>query len=361
MRKIIHIDMDAFYASVEQLDNPEYRNKPLVVGGLPGSRGVICAASYEARKYGVRSAMPSSTAAKLCDHLIFVKPHFARYKEISKTIRDIFLSYSELVEPLSLDEAYLDVTSNKKNMVSATLIANEIRHEIFKNTGLTASAGVSINKFLAKVASDINKPNGITVIRPDQVHSFLSNLPIERFYGVGTATTTKMHQVGIHTGNDLMSWDRPALVKHFGKMGSFYFDIVRGIDDRPVSPKRNRKSIGAERTFKKDISGINHLEHELSEISLIVAKRLEQAKSLGKTITLKVRNSDFQTITRQMTSHNYMKDQLFINEMALTLLKQSARFSNIRLLGVSISNLIPESATYYQQLILPFHPGTISQ
>src|SRR5690554_2871444 len=254
--------MDAFYASVEQLDNPELRGKPVAVGGS-SERGVVAAASYEARRYGVRSAMPSQVAKRKCKSLIFVKPRFSRYKEISNQIRNIFFGYTDLVEPLSLDEAYLDVTYIKKGKPSATLIAREIRNRIFEETGLTASAGVSYNKFLAKVASDVNKPNGLFVVTPAKAQEFIDKLEIRKFYGIGKVTAVRFNRMGIWHGSDLRQLDRFELVRQFGKAGNYYYDISRGEDNREVEPFRERKSIGAEETFGADLFTIDELENEL--------------------------------------------------------------------------------------------------
>ncbi|MCK5700612.1 MAG: DNA polymerase IV, partial [Cyclobacteriaceae bacterium] len=252
MRKIIHIDMDAFFASIEQRDNPDLLGKPVAVGGA-GKRGVVAAASYEARKFGVFSAMPASIALRKCPELIFTKPRFDVYKEVSNQIRQIFLEYTDLVEPLSLDEAYLDVTENKKGLGSATIIAREIKSKINSTTHLIASAGVSINKFLAKVASDQDKPDGLYVIKPNQAESFVDGLAIEKFFGIGKVTAKKMHELGINTGADLKQISIEELVRRFGKVGRYYFDIARAIDKRLVNPNRIRKSLGAERTFEDDL------------------------------------------------------------------------------------------------------------
>ncbi|HLP05808.1 MAG TPA: DNA polymerase IV, partial [Paludibacter sp.] len=256
MRKIIHIDMDAFFASIEQRDNPDYRGKPLAVGHA-GTRGVVAAASYEARKYGVRSAMASKTALRKCPQLIFVMPRFDVYKSVSSQVLEIFREYTDLVEPLSLDEAFLDVTENHKNMPSATHIALEIKQKIFEKLSLTASAGVSFNKFLAKIASDFNKPNGIYVVTPETAAQFVEKLEIEKFYGVGKVTAKRMHQLGINTGADLKQWSIEGLVANFGKAGHFYYQNARGIDHRPVEPQHIRKSVGAETTFGHDTDNLD--------------------------------------------------------------------------------------------------------
>jgi len=341
MRKIIHIDMDAFYASVEQHDHPELKGKPLAVGGSR-ERGVVAAASYEARKWGVRSAMPSVTAARLCPELIFVPPRFDRYKEISQHIRAIFLDYTDLVEPLSLDEAYLDVTENKKGMRSATLIAEEIRQRIFDDTGLTASAGISINKFLAKVASDMNKPNGQKLIAPDEVISFLEQLDVQRFYGVGKVTAQKMMQLGIFTGADLKKKELPFLVEQFGKSGQHYYNIVRGIHNSEVKPDRIRKSLGAERTFDSDLRSDEEMEQALQKIAKTVAQRSQKSETKGKTITLKYKYSDFTQHTRARSLPYFVGDEQLLCETAIELLNESELNQPVRLLGITLSNLNTE-------------------
>lgn len=338
-RKIIHIDMDAFYASVEQRDNPAYRGKPLAVGGSR-VRGVVAAASYEARQYGVRSAMPSALAYRKCPHIIFVKPRFDVYKAVSNQIRAIFLEYTELVEPLSLDEAYLDVTNNKKGLPSATLIAKEIRDRIFEETRLTASAGISINKFLAKTASDVNKPNGQMLIAPDKAEDFIRTLPIDRFYGIGKVTAEKMHQLGILSGEDLRKWSEAELIRLFGKSGRYYYHIARGIDNREVNPNRIRKSIGAENTFSENLTLESEMLTELSDIAEEVAQRLQKHGRQGKTLTVKIKFSDFVQITRSKTlSYNFNSRQA-IEEMAHELLLlEKLEEKEVRLLGITVSGL----------------------
>ena len=288
IRKIIHVDMDAFYASVEQMDNPELKGKPIAVGGSE-KRGVVSAASYEARKFGVRSAMSGLQAKRNCPDLIFVRPNFERYHEISKKIRKIFRDYTDLVEPLSLDEAYLDVTENKKGNPSASLIAKEIRERIFKEVGLTASAGISVNKFVAKVASDYNKPNGQKTVNPEEVLEFLEQLDIRKFYGVGKVTAEKMYQLGIFTGKDLKSKTFEYLDENFGKSGRYYYYIVRGIHNSEVKPNRTRKSLAAERTFNENLSSEIFMLEKLDKIAKEVSRRLEKSKVAGKTVTLKIK------------------------------------------------------------------------
>ena len=339
MRKIIHIDMDAFFASVEQLDNPELRGKPVAVGGSSG-RSVVAAASYEARKFGVRSAMPSLTAKKLCPHLIFVGPHFERYHEVSSRVFEIFREYTDIIEPLSIDEAFLDVTTDKKNIGSATIIAKEIRKEIKKRTGLTASAGISVNKFLAKIASDIKKPDGLFVIPPENAAEFIEELPVERFYGIGKVTAEKMHKLGIHKGIDLKAWDLLSLVRNFGKIGVFYYKIVRGEDDRDVETDLERKSVGTELTFDKDLTTRFEIVAELYKIEKELMRRLEESEVSGRTITIKVKFDDFRQITRSKTLQHYIRDfETLHREVAAIRKTLNLEGSRIRLLGVSISNL----------------------
>lgn len=338
IRKIIHVDMDAFYASVEQLDAPELKGKPLAVGGGQ-KRGVVAAASYEARKYGVKSAMSGRMAAKLCPELIFVKPRFERYREISKKIRSIFFEYSDLVEPLSLDEAFLDVTVNKKQMPSATILAREIRARIKEETGLNASAGISVNKFLAKVASDINKPNGQKTIPPEEVLEFLENLDIRKFFGIGKVTAEKMYQLGIFTGKELRERSLEFLTDHFGKSGQHYYHVVRGIHRSEVKPERIPKSVGAERTFSENLSSEVYMLDKLDHIAGELSDRLKKHRVAGKTITLKIKYSDFRVQTRSKTQPYYLADKNLILETARELLYQEELQDSVRLLGLSLSNL----------------------
>lgn len=341
LRKIIHVDMDAFYASVEELDNPELKGKAIAVGG-GGKRGVISAASYEARKFGVKSAMSGSLAIKLCPHLIFVKTNFERYNEISKKIRKIFHDYTDLVEPLSLDEAYLDVTKNKKGNPSASLIAEEIRARILEEVGLTASAGISINKFIAKVASDYNKPNGQKTVNPEEVLGFLEVLDIRKFYGVGKVTAEKMYQKGIFTGLDLKNKSLEYLDKNFGKSGRYYYYIVRGIQNSEVKPNRIRKSLAAERTFSENLSSEIFMLEKLKHIADEVSRRLLKSKVAGKTVTLKIKYSDFTLQTRSKTLPYYISDKDVILETAKQLLYQEGLNNSVRLLGISMSSLNTE-------------------
>lgn len=338
VRKIIHVDMDAFYASVEQMDHPELKGKPLAVGGGE-KRGVVAAASYEARKFGVRSAMSGYLAKKNCPDLIFVRPRFARYKEISILIRNIFLEYTDLVEPLSLDEAYLDVTINKKGNPSASLIASEIRQRIFKEVGLTASAGVSINKFIAKIASDYNKPNGQKTVNPEEVLSFLEQLEIRKFYGVGKVTADKMYQLGIFTGKDLKAKELDFLTENFGKSGEFYYKVVRGIHNSLVKPDRIPKSVGAEHTFYNNLSSEIFMLEKLQHIAKELEVRLKKSGIAGKTITLKIKYSDFTLQTRSKTLPYFIADRNLILELSKELLYQEKMENSVRLLGISLSNL----------------------
>ena len=330
--------MDAFYASVAQLDNPELKGKPIAVGG-GGKRGVVAAASYEARKYGVRSAMSGVLARQKCPHLIFVKTDFERYKEISTKIRQIFYEYTDLVEPLSLDEAYLDVTENKKGNPSASLIAQEIRDRIYSELELRASAGISINKFIAKVASDINKPNGQKTINPEEVLLFLEELSINKFYGVGKVTAAKMNNLGIFNGLDLKNKPLEELTKLFGKSGTYYYNIVRGIHHSTVKPNRIRKSIAAERTFSENISSEVFMLERLHKIAEELERRMIASETKGKTITLKIKYSDFTQQTRSKTVQNFIQKKDEIMQIVKELLYQEKFKNSVRLLGISFSNL----------------------
>jgi DNA polymerase IV len=358
-RKVIHVDMDAFYASVEQRDHPQYRGKPLVVGGSPEKRGAVAAASYEARKYGVHSAMPSRTAIQRCPHLIFVPPRFEVYRGISEQIRAVFKRYTELVEPLSLDEAYLDVTTNHFAINSATEIAKQIKASIQAETGLTASAGISINKFLAKTASGMNKPDGLTLILPDAAEAFAEVLAIERFYGIGPATTEKMHELGIRTGSDLKQWTEVDLVKQFGKVGRFYYQIARGIDDRPVNPNRIRKSLGAETSYEPDLEDREEIQKALEAIAHEVHRRLEKHGTKGRTITVKVKLADYRQMTRSRTLIDFIASETEILALCQDLLRGIAlQNEKVRLLGITLSSLDTESnQASYEQLSLDLdHP-----
>ncbi|MFT5822817.1 MAG: DNA polymerase-4 [Crocinitomix sp.] len=337
-RKIIHIDMDAFFTSVEQLDNPELRGKAIAVGGNE-KRGVVAAASYEARKFGVRSAMSSALAKKKCPALIFVPHHFDRYKEVSRQIREIFLFYTDLVEPLSLDEAFLDVTDNLHSHKSATEVAKEIRQRIFEETGLTASAGISINKFMAKIGSDINKPNGQKTIKPAEVIPFLETLSINKFFGVGKVTAKKMNSWGIYNGHQLKQHTREFLTQHFGKSGNHFYNIVRGIQHSEVKPNRIRKSVGTERTFNENKYEISDILASLDTIATETEKRMISSKSKGKTITVKIKYNDFTVQTRSRTITEYVDSKTDIWPVVLELIEQDELALPIRLLGISLSNL----------------------
>ena len=352
--------MDAFFASVEQKDNPEFRGKPLIVGGNPQSRGVVAACSYEARRFGIHSAMACAKAVKLCPEAIFVRPRMKRYKHISREIMGIFHQYTDLVEPLSLDEAFLDVTVNHKDNPSATILATLICRHIYRELELTASAGVSFNKFLAKIGSDINKPNGVSTIRPDEGIEFLSTLPIGKFFGVGKVTEKKMHQLGIRSGLDLRRFGRERLIFHFGKSGSFLFNIVQGIDNRPVQSHRVRKSIGNETTLKEDSDDMGLIKNILSELSCRIEQSLIKLQTGGYTVTLKVRYSDFSTITRSRTLRTPIcssADILFQLPSLLDSTEVGRR--KVRLLGISISSLTTDKKGPIQ-LPLPF-PGLAEQ
>ncbi|MFK0383562.1 DNA polymerase IV [Agrobacterium sp. NPDC090273] len=343
IRKIIHVDMDAFYASVEQRDNPELRGKPVAVGGA-AARGVVAAASYEAREFGVRSAMPSVTAARKCPELIFVKPRFEVYRAVSQQIRAIFAEYTPLIEPLSLDEAYLDVTENLKAMPIASEIALEIRAKIKSVTGLNASAGISYNKFLAKMASDLNKPNGQAVITPKYGPAFVEQLAVKKFHGVGPATAERMHRLGIETGSDLKAKSRVFLTEHFGKSGAYFYGIARGIDDRQVQPDRVRKSVGAEDTFVKDIDDLELAIAELRPLVDKVWNYCVEREISGKTVTVKIKYSDFTQATRSRTGPLPFANTVDVFEAASALLTSVHPFKrSIRLLGVTLSSLSTEA------------------
>ncbi|NOQ26676.1 MAG: DNA polymerase IV [Bacteroidales bacterium] len=353
MRKIIHIDMDSFFASVEQRDFPEHVGKALVVGHR-GPRSVVAAASYEARKYGIFSAMPMSTALQKCPHLIVMPHRFDAYTEVSRNIRNIFHEYTDLVEPLSLDEAYLDVTDAKKGPASASLIAKEIKNEIKKRVGLIASAGVSYNKFLAKIASDMDKPDGFFLIKPADAESFLEDLDIGLFYGVGKKTEEKMHKMNIFKGRDLKLLTRPELIQHFGKAGIYFYDVVRGIDERSVVSFRERKSIGAERTYETDIFDIDEIKEKLTEVINIMWQRCEAKQMIGKTITMKLRFADFTTITRSNT-HNqiFTKEKIKITLIDL-LPNEEIKERGVRLLGATMSHFKSENKQDQKQLKIDF-------
>jgi DNA polymerase-4 len=350
--------MDAFYASIEQRDHPEYRGKPLAVG-YAAERGVVAAASYEARKFGIHSAMPSLTALSKCPQIIFVPARFDVYREVSLQIRNIFLEYTNLVEPLSLDEAYLDVTINKRGTASATVIAREIKNRIRKATGLTASAGVSVNKFLAKVASDWKKPDGLCVILPEETEAFAEELKIEKFWGVGKVTAAKMRELGIHTGRDLKRFDERELVRLFGKAGHTYYLNARGIDDREVNPDRIRKSLGAEETFLADVSGKTALEEKLRGVADEVWRRMVKRDFYGRTVTLKIKYADFREASKRHTCSRPIGSFYTFWNAALHLL-DAAEFGEqrkIRLMGLYISNAMEANGMKYRQMELDFGEG----
>lgn len=339
-RKIIHIDMDAFYASIEQRDNPQYKGKPIVVGGSPQGRGgVVATASYEARKFGIRSAMSSKKAVQLCPSVIFIRPRFAVYQEVSHRIREIFRRYTDLIEPLSLDEAFLDVTEDKQRIGSAIEIARLIKKAIQEELQLTASAGVSVNKFVAKIASEMDKPDGLTFIGPSRVEVFMENLAVEKFFGVGKVTAGKMKKMGLHTGADLKKLSEAELTKNFGKPGLFFYRIVRGIDDREVQPHRETKSIGAEDTFPYDLTTPEEMNEELDKIAIIVYNRLLGSGLKGRTITLKIKYHDFKLATRSQSLTQPVTDRLTLAGTAKQLLAAiDLEDKKIRLLGISVSN-----------------------
>ncbi len=359
IRKIIHIDMDAFYASVEQRDFPALKGKPLIVGGLPDGRGgVVAAASYEARQYGIRSAMSSKKAQQLCPHAVFVRPRFDAYKEVSKKIREIFSRYTDLIEPLSLDEAYLDVTEDKLDIGSAITIAEQIKQAIKAELNLTASAGISVNKFTAKIASDMNKPDGLTFIGPSKLEKFMEDLRVEKFFGVGKVTAEKMKRQGLHTGKDLKELTAFRLTQLFGKSGKFFYNIVRGIDHREVRPNREIKSISAEDTFSYDLGKGEELSEWLEQIAKSAFKRSNQYQIYGRTLTLKIKFEDFKQITRSKTLPSVINDIQQVIEISRMLLS-AVDFANkkVRLLGVGFSNFeiskLREHYTVSQQSLFP--------
>lgn len=340
LRKIIHVDMDAFYASIEQRDHPHYRGKPIVVGGSPEGRGgVVATASYEARKFGIRSAMSSKRALQLCPDVIFVRPRFEVYKAVSEQIREIFQRYTDLIEPLSLDEAFLDVTIDKQNIGSAIEVAQQIRKAIKDELQLTASAGVSINKFVSKIASDMNKPDGLTFIGPSRIERFMEKLNVEKFFGVGKVTAEKMKRMGLHTGADLKKLTEAELIRHFGKSGKFYFKIVRGIDDRQIQPHREIKSVSAEDTFPYDLVNQDEIHQAIEQIAIIVHDRLERKSLVGRTVTLKIKYHDFRLVTRSLSLAEGFNSVESTTRVAKELFDTVYSFdSKIRLLGISFSN-----------------------
>ncbi len=354
-RKIIHIDMDAFYASVEQRDNPALRGKPVVVGGQPGKRGVVAAASYEARTFGLRSAMPTATAVRLCPDAVFVRPRFDHYRAVSSQIRAVFQHYTDLIEPLSLDEAYLDVTETV-GQGTASELAKRIREHIFEDTSLTASAGVSYNKFLAKVASDINKPNGQCVIPPERAERFIAQLPVGKFHGVGRATEARLHALGIETGADLARWGEAALERQLGKHGRWLHRIARGVDERPVEPHHERRSIGSETTFLSDEHNREAMITSLQDQAEEVASSLQKHNLLAGTLAIKVRYPDFSSVTRQCPlSPPTDQHKAVLPLLPLLLERTEAMQLGVRLLGVSVSALIDADTALPAQLPLPLN------
>lgn len=344
-RKIVHVDMDAFYASVEQRDNPALRGRPIAVGHAEG-RGVVATASYEARQYGVRSAMPSAKAKELCPHLIFVEGRMAHYKAVSKAIHEIFHRYTDIIEPISLDEAFLDVTHNKQGIALGVDVAKAIKAEIREELGLIASAGVSYNKFLAKIASDWRKPDGLCTIHPDRAIAFIDQLPIEAFCGVGPATAAKCHALGIHKAPDLRAWALSDLLRHFGQSGYDFYRFVRGIDDRPVRAWRERKSVGCERTFRHDLRARHQISQVLADLVEELTKRLERAQFVGCTLTLKLRHHDFTTKTRAYTSdvpYGALDRVRLLEDAERLLAGASIPAAGIRLMGLTVSTPIHES------------------
>jgi DNA polymerase-4 len=339
-RKIIHIDMDAFYASIEQRDHPHYKGKPLVVGGSPEGRGgVVASASYEARTFGIRSAMPSRKALQLCPEVIFVRPRFEVYKEVSVSIREIFSRYTDLIEPLSLDEAFLDVTHDKQQLGSAIEIANLIKKAIQDELKLTASAGVSVNKFVAKIASDMDKPDGLTFIGPSRIESFMEHLSVEKFFGVGKVTADKMKKLGLFTGADLKKLSQADLTRHFGKVGRFFHNIVRGIDDRAVEPHRETKSVSAEDTFSYDLTDLKEMNRELDKLASVLFERLERHGLRGRTVTVKIKYHNFKLATRSQSLAKVLTDEETLASTAKQLLGASDwEGRKVRLLGISVSN-----------------------
>ena len=353
-RKIIHVDMDAFYASIEERDHPEHRGKPIVIANHPretGRKGVVTTANYIARKFGIHSAMSAQKAFELCPEAIFISPRMNHYKMISRQIRGIFARYTDLIEPLSLDEAYLDVTQNKQNLSSATVIARRIQREVWQETGLTCSAGVSYNKFIAKIAFDYQKPAGLTVITPDEAACFLWELPIEKFYGVGKKTVEKMKLLGIHAGEDLYLFDQSELISQFGKHGYVLYQRVRGIDNRAVEPERERKSIGKEHTFIQFLSDEDQVRVELKQIAQAVHVALHNSKLHGRTMVLKIRYADFDTLTRRKTRVDHFSQAEDIFQHAWELwLDHGTIERHVRLLGITITQLDP---IHYENIQLP--------
>ncbi len=360
MKKIIHIDMDAYYAAIEIRENPSLKGKPVVVGGPPDSRGVVSTSSYEARRYGIHSGMPSSQAWRLCPPAVFVYPQFNIYKDVTNQIRDIFFQYTDMVEPMSLDEAYLDVTTNKVNEPYATNIAEQIKKKILVQTKLTCSAGVSYNKFLAKIGSELNKPDGLTIIPPHRAQEILFNLPIEKFHGIGKVTAARMQKMGIKTGEDLYSWDLVKLIKYFGKIGVFFYYVVRGIDNRDIITESEPKSISNENTFHNDIDSIDVLLQELMRIAEKVSSRMKMNSIQGQLLTLKLKYDNFEQITRSITLPIITNDKDILFRFAEQLLVQNWDHKRkVRLIGVGISKLEIAGSMESDQMVLPFYSELI--
>ncbi|MBE6355745.1 MAG: DNA polymerase IV [Lentisphaerae bacterium] len=357
MRKIIHIDMDAFFASVEQRDRPELRGRPVIVGGAPQRRGVVSTCSYEARKYGVHSAMPSATALRLCPHAVFIEPDHRRYQQISKVIRQEFFRLTDLVEPMSIDEAYLDVTASCPELSDAVNVACQLQQRIFETTGLTASAGVSYNKFLAKTASDYRKPAGLTLISPEDAPDFLDRLPVEKFYGIGRVSVKKLHSINVKTGADMKKLSLSILKSLFGKAGIFYYGIVRGVDDRQVELEGDPKSISREITLYKDSTSAREIRILLRMLGRKVARRAQAKGLAGSTVTIKLKYADFQTVTRSMTLGRPTSDGVEIGNAAAELFNRISDPRPIRLAGTGITQLAPVCEHVSEQLMLPFNSG----
>lgn len=353
-RKIIHIDMDAFYASVEERDNPELRGKPLVISPHPrttGGRGVVTTANYVARTFGIHSAMSSQKAYELCPHAVFIPANFDKYREVSRQIREVYESYTDVIEPLALDEAYLDVTHNKQNLKSATIIARNIQREVWQKVHLTSSAGVSYNKFLAKIASDFKKPAGLTVVPPDEAQEFLWELPIEKFYGVGEKTAAKLMEMDIHNGKDLYRLEHKQLIDSFGKMGYDLYQKVRGIDNSPVRQTRERKSLGKEHTYNPFLKSEEEVEQELRRLAHSVHATLSRHRLHGRVVVLKIRYADFTTFTRQKSYLEYTSQWEDIFDKALSLwIEHGGMEKEVRLLGITLTQLDP---IYYENIRLP--------
>lgn len=360
-RKIIHVDMDAFYASIEEREHPAYKTQPLVVAHDPrktGGRGVVTTANYVARKYGVHSAMPAAKALELCPQAVFKTPNFPLYKEVSAQIHRIFHEYTDMIEPIAFDEAYLDVTHNKKHMHSAVQLAHALQQEIWHKTHLTCSTGISYNKFIAKLASDYRKPAGVTIVLPQDAEAFLRREPIEKFRGVGKKTVPKMHDLGINTGEDLRQWSELALIQHFGKLGYILYRRVRGSDDRPVEYLRERKSIGKERTFGPFLQSTSEVESHLKDLAQMVAESMQTHQRHGKTLVLKLRYGDFETITKRQTFSEFLpNDARVFEQYAVGLFDDvvDEHFdSGIRLLGITLTGLAPLA---FENLTLPLYPN----